>query len=284
MLAYENDVSSGGSKFNNINYNLKNIKGELSNSWIGRSSASFVNSLEEIISDIDDIYISINTFDLALKKLEKYKENKTQIISLERRIIYEEGHPSLAYTEKYIEDGIEKTRTKYTVDVNLIRELDVSRLEYVKENSNLKIDIISLLASIGAKSDTEVIFIADFDNAKVIKQYDYGCIYEFKTDDGLRYQIYVPNRYTSNTSLVVYDAGDSGDGGNSYKNWQTWEKKFKRENVDAIVIRSVRKDTSASYIDAMNKLNLNSQPPKMFSHSGGTSKSSINSLSFQLFV
>ena len=137
-------VNSDKFKSNNLTW----IKNNMISTWSGYASEELCTSLETAISEIEQIKTQINTFDNALSILEKYKKNKVAIANYERLILFEEQNPSLATTETYLENGVNKTRTIYVVDNEKIKGLQTERDILFDDNKLLKTEIEGLLASI----------------------------------------------------------------------------------------------------------------------------------------
>lgn len=121
-----------------INCDFSTIKASIKDIWSGSAASSFDSSFDGVISAIDKIYDSLNTFNNILANLATYKENKKQIEELERQISQELQNPSLKTTETYVENDVTKTVVKYVVDQALIARLQSQIDLLTAENEQLK--------------------------------------------------------------------------------------------------------------------------------------------------
>ena len=141
-------VTINSSKIKLINSNLSNIKSSLNSIWDSSFSSVFNISFDDIIIEIDSIYQFLNTFNSALEKLEIYKDNEKVISNYRVSILNENSHPSLQKRETYTENNESKTLIKYIPNSGLIETWEIEISKLIKNNADLKAEIISLLATI----------------------------------------------------------------------------------------------------------------------------------------
>ena len=137
-------------RLDEINGDFSTIKASAKNIWSGTAARSFDSSCSSVISAIDKIYDSINTFNNILANLDTYKENKRQIAELEKKIKQEIRNPSLRTTESYVENGVTKTVVKYVVDQETIDMLQKQINLLLEENEQLKSGMVTSCDSIAS--------------------------------------------------------------------------------------------------------------------------------------
>ena len=131
-------------------------------------------------------------------------------------------------------------------------------------------ELIDILNEIVGVESGEIINVTSIENAVILEKYDTGCVYEFVSPNGGKYQAYVPYNVDINKEVIVYDSG--GMSGNTYVGsgeFNLLKEYFKTEGYDYIMIKSERQDTSGSYQDLCNRLNLSPDSRLFISFSGG---------------
>lgn len=209
--------------------NLTNIKDSLNTSWSGEASLSLSDSLSDSILGLDGVFSSLEVFNTAFGKLEKYKENETEIANYERLILFEEQHPSLASTETYIVNGVSKTRIIYVVDNEKIRRLQAERDILVEENIGLKEEINDLLSSINGESLDIDATPVDFDENSITS-------YSAVSKDGIKYSVDIIGTPDKNTTVILVNHG----GGGSYRQLNDYLSNSGVDKENAIIIRYSR--------------------------------------------
>ena len=134
--------------FDNINNNLDILRGQINQVWSGGAAKTFDTNYSKVIAAMEETSTSISIFNIALEKLEIYKENKIEIEALETKIKNEKANPSLKTTESYTFLGIPRTRTVYVVNESLINGWQAEIATITAENEALKAEIIALLNQI----------------------------------------------------------------------------------------------------------------------------------------
>lgn len=245
----------------NSSTNINSILNQMQ--WTGEAQTNIKEEFDNTLNQLDNVINQISSFNKALDLLEEFLEIEKSINSL----------TSSLKTLSETETNEETINSVNSYNANIYYQIELLK----EEKQNLRRQIIAILNAFGIQSDLSIIQIPNLEGATLIKEYKDGYLYEFKTSDGLLYDIYIPSTYTSKTKVVIYDAGDSGTNpsGNSQANWNLFLDRFEEGNINTIIIRSERKDTSSCYEDAIQKLNISPSSPIAISHSGGTSKSSI---------
>ena len=150
-------ASALNSDFGIVNDMTSDIKGiSFESNWSSLAGDVLIDALNENLNVIYDLESQIDLFELALYLVDEYIVIVEKIAKLERLIAEEMANPSLKITETYIDDGQEKTRTKYVVDQAKIDawQAEIAILE--QKRLDLKERILSLLASIKGVELSEI--------------------------------------------------------------------------------------------------------------------------------
>lgn len=221
--------------------------------WFGSASSNFNLELEELINTISNLISDIDEFEIALNKLDKIKLLDGEINDLKNSLITFTDDMDASTKEDCISHN---NQVNSTIGVK------------TTERSVLREEIIAILSSFGIIADIEVLQIPGIEGATVIQRYESGCLYEFITSGGIKYQAYVPFEVDPTASIVVYDPGGmSGD--TTGKDWPTFKAYFESNGYDQICLRSDRKNTASFYMDLCDKLNLEPDSRLFISFSGG---------------
>ena len=218
-------MAINNSNIKSFSSNLTNIKDSLNTSWNGEASLTLCDSLSDSISGLDVLFSSMEVFNTALGKLEKYKKNETEIANYERLILFEERHPTLASSETYVQNGVRKTRIIYVVDNEKIRRMQAERDILVEENIILKEEINALLESI----DDEPLDIDVIDP-------DFRDHYSDVSEDGISYEVDIIGTPNENTTVILVNHG----GGGSYRPLNNFLSNSEIGKGNAIIIRYKR--------------------------------------------
>ena len=73
-------MAINNSNIKSFSSNLTNIKDSLNTSWNGEASLTLCDSLSDSISGLDVLFSSMEVFNTALGKLEKYKKMKQKLL------------------------------------------------------------------------------------------------------------------------------------------------------------------------------------------------------------
>ena len=111
----------------------------------------------------------------------------------------------------------------------------------------------------------------------IVKEYKNGVLREFVTENGEKFQAYVPYECNSNTPIMIYEHGDNG----YTSNWQVYEADLMENDCNSIIIRGDRKNKINDYNYLVNQYNLTSPQPIPVSFSGGT-PSAMNETSMMI--
>ena len=111
----------------------------------------------------------------------------------------------------------------------------------------------------------------------IVKEYKNGALREFVTENGEKFQAYVPYECNSNTPIMIYEHGDNG----YTSNWQVYEADLMENDCNSIIIRGDRKNKINDYNYLVNQYNLTSPQPITVSFSGGT-PSAMNETSMMI--
>ena len=57
---------------------------------------------------------------------------------------------------------------------------------------------------------------------KIIQEFPNGLIYEFITDSNQKFEVFIPNNYSSDVSIVLYEHSDGG----YFDDWESYLNKF----------------------------------------------------------
>ena len=240
---------------------INSIKNQMQ--WTGSAQTNINEQFDTCLKQLDNEISRIDSFNRALELLDEMLEIDKNINTLRSSL----RTASADETDQSIISAINSYNSYIYRKIEILTE----------ERQTIRRQIVSILSTFDIQSDLSVILIPNLEGAKILKEYEDGYLYEFQTEAGLPYEIYVPKTYTSETKFVIYDAGDSSSNpyGNSQNNWNLFLDRFEEGDVNTIILRSKRKDTSSCYEDAIVKLNLPNTTPIAISHSGGTSKPSI---------
>ena len=232
---------------------LNNIKDNTV--WSGSASSSFNVQLIDLIDCINNMINDVDKLEGALKILDEIKILDSDISKLNSNIVE-------------ITDDMD-SETILDSNENNSR---VNSLIYTKTNERniLRSKVIDILSSFGIIADIEVLQITDIEGANILYTYDTGCIYQFVTSTGQKYEAYVPFEVNPSKNVIVYDSG--GMSGNPYPSgtdWAMFKEYFEKSGYDYIILKSDRQDTSSYYIDLCDRLNLAPDSRLFISHSGG---------------
>ena len=88
---------------------------------------------------------------------------------------------------------------------------------------------------------------------KIIQEFPNGLIYEFITDSNQKFEVFIPNNYSSDVSIVLYEHSDGG----YFDDWESYLNKFSSGECNSVVIRADRRNTVDWYNFVKKKCNLN---------------------------
>ena len=88
---------------------------------------------------------------------------------------------------------------------------------------------------------------------KIIQEFPNGLIYEFITDSNQKFEVFIPNNYSSDVSIVLYEHSDGG----YFEDWESYLNKFSSGECNSVVIRADRRNTIDWYNFVKKKCNLN---------------------------
>lgn len=88
---------------------------------------------------------------------------------------------------------------------------------------------------------------------KIIQEFPNGLIYEFVTDNNQKFEVFIPNNYSSDISVIMYEHSDGG----YFKDWESYLNKFSAGECNSIVIRADRRNSIDWYNFVKKKCNLN---------------------------
>lgn len=241
---------------NNLSYSMGELnKIKDSSIWSGSASSSFNMELTDLIDSVNKLVADIDKFEEALAILEEIKILDSDISNLNNSIV------------KITDDMDDATITDYEESNSRINGLIYSK---TNERNTLRDKAINILSSFDIIADIEVLNISDIEGANILHTYDTGCIYQFITSNGQKYEAYVPYEVDPTKNVIVYDSG--GMSGNPYPSgtdWAMFKEYFATNGYDHIILKSDRQDTSSSYIDLCDRLNLSPDSRLFISHSGG---------------
>lgn len=233
---------------------LESIKND--SNWSGAASTTFNESLTDLILSLNKEISNLDKFKNALDILEQIKVIDYDISRLQN-----------SYMD-ITDDLDQSTLEEYT---NFNSSIMSSISQKTNERNELKSKVINILSGFGVIADIQIIDIPNIDKATIIHTYDSGCVYEFVTTDGQKYQAYVPYKVDPSAPIVVYDSGGTSNitTDTSGYEWEKWCGYFEKHGFDHIMLRSTRSDNSLYYADLCDKLNLNPDSRLFISWSGG---------------
>ena len=100
----------------------------------------------------------------------------------------------------------------------------------------------------------------------IVKEYKNGVLREFVTENGEKFQAYIPYECNSKTPIMIYEHGDNG----YTSNWQVYEADLYEKECNSIIIRGDRKNKINDYNYLVQQYNLDTPQPITVSFSGGT--------------
>ena len=104
------------------------------------------------------------------------------------------------------------------------------------------------------------------ENSVIVGEYPNGVVRQFVTENGQKFEAYIPNDYDKNTNVILYEHGDGG----YYNDWKTYKAKFEAGECDSIIIRADRYKSIDLYNYIIDEYELSRDHTINVSFSGGT--------------
>ena len=230
---------------------------EFNSNWSGISEEQLIKSLNNTINQIKEIEIKLKNYIKALSMVEEYKEVSKKIEYLEGEIVNLETNQSEIINQS----------------INIVRKSQIeSTINKLKQDkSELRKNILNIIKSINSiekeeSSIEDINFSYENISGELIQKYKNGTLYKFTAEDDQTFEVYIPNKYSKDASVIVYEHGD----GSYEANWKMFETKFEKEGCNTIIIRGKRQISSNFYDCIVKECNLENPNPIVVSHSGGT--------------
>lgn len=104
------------------------------------------------------------------------------------------------------------------------------------------------------------------ENSVIVGEYPNGEVRQFVTENGQKFEAYIPNDYDKNTNVILYEHGDGG----YYNDWRTYKAKFEAGECESIIIRADRNKSIELYNHIIEEYGLSRDNTVNVSFSGGT--------------